>query len=68
MKPTMKTDLLTLLRKKWTTPLIALNEAHCLSLSQRCGEFRSRGINVASKWVKTPSGKRVKAYKIVTGK
>ncbi|MDE2100294.1 MAG: hypothetical protein KGL39_23790 [Patescibacteria group bacterium] len=61
----MKQELISLLRRKWVTPLIALNEAHCLSLSQRCGEFRAEGLNVLDKWVKLPSGKRVKAYRIV---
>lgn len=60
----MKQNLLSLLRKQWVTPLIALNKANCLSLSQRCGEFRRQGINVESKWVDLPSGKRCKAYRI----
>jgi Helix-turn-helix domain len=61
----MKEQLIKLLQRKWVTPLVALNEAQCLSLSQRCGDFRRSGLNVVDRWVKTPSGKRVKAYRIV---
>lgn len=63
--PTMKTRLLALLRKGWTTPLTALNGAGCLSLSQRCGDFRRAGLNVVDKWVDLADGKRVKAYRLV---
>lgn len=66
MTATMKPALIKLLTRKWVTPLIALNEVNCLSLSQRCGELRRTGVNVASRWVETATGKRVKAYKIVT--
>jgi len=62
---TMQQTLIKLLSRKWLTPLSALNEANCLSLSQRCGQFRRAGINVIDKWVKTESGKRVKSYRIV---
>lgn len=61
----MRNQLLRLLQRKWVTPLVALSEAQCLSLSQRCGEFRREGVNVIDRWVKTPTGKRVKAYRIV---
>lgn len=61
----MKTDLFNLLRRQWVTPLVALEKAACLSLSQRCGDFRREGAIVLDKWVKTPTGKRVKAYRIV---
>lgn len=62
---TMQQTLIKLLSRKWLTPLSALKEAQCLSLSQRCGELRRAGINVVDKWVKTDSGKRVKSYRIV---
>lgn len=62
---TMKTDLLKLLKNQWATPLIALKKANCLSLSQRCGEFRRDGINVIDRWVTLDSGKRVKSYRVV---
>lgn len=61
---TMKSDLEALLRRRWVTPVIALQEANCFSLSQRCGEFRRAGLSVHSLWVDLPSGKKVKAYHI----
>lgn len=61
----MKAKLLKLLRQMWVTPLIALDRADCMSLSQRCGEFRRAGIKVLDKWVDLANGKRVKAYRVV---
>jgi len=55
-----------LLRRRWLTPLSALQLAGCLSLSQRCGELRRSGVNVISKWVRV-GAKRVKAYTIARG-
>ena len=60
----MKANLIRLLQRKWVTPITALNEVGCFSLSQRCGELRRGGVNVQDKWVSLPSGKRVKAYRI----
>jgi hypothetical protein len=65
---TMKTQLITLLQKRWTTPLLALQMVGCLSLSQRCGELRRDGVLVLDKWTELPNGKRVKAYRIYQGK
>lgn len=61
----IKTKLITLMKRKWVTPITALSEANCLSLSQRCSELRRDGVNVIDKWVTLPSGKKVKAYRIV---
>lgn len=60
----MKAQLIKLLQRQWVTPLIALQEVGCLSLSQRCGELRRDGVLVADKWVSS-NGKRFKAYRIV---
>lgn len=63
--PTMKTRLLALLRREWVTPVVALNKVGCFSLSQRCGEFRNKlGLPIVDKWVTTPGGSRVKAYRL----
>jgi hypothetical protein len=74
---TMAARLLKLLHKEWVTPLDALRKIGCLSLSQRCGEFRhmhrwnilgpdgKRMPAILDKWVKLPGGKRVKAYKAI---
>lgn len=60
----MRERLLDLLKREWTTPLDALGKAGCLSLSQRCGEFRREGIQVQDRWVDLPNGKRIKAYRV----
>lgn len=61
---TMEAALLRLLKRRFVTPLDALAEVGCLSLSQRCGEFARGGINIVKKWVDLPNGKRVRAYKV----
>jgi hypothetical protein len=62
---TMRNDLHNVLKRRWLTPLDALRMCGCLSLSQRCGEFRRAGLAVQDKWVHLPNGKRVKSYRIV---
>lgn len=62
---TMKADLIKLLRARWVTPVVALNDAKCFSLSQRCGDLRRDGVKVLDRWVDLPDGKRVKEYRIV---
>jgi hypothetical protein len=61
---TMHDRLLQILRKRYITPLDALREAGCLSLSQRCSEFRRAGLRIEDKWVELRGGKRVKAYRL----
>lgn len=61
---TMKETLFRLLRRQWITPLEALEQAQCMSLSQRCSEFARDGHRVMKRWVTLPSGKRVKMYRI----
>ena len=60
---TMKESLLKLLKRRWLSPVDALRLAGCMSLSQRCGEFRRDGIHVVDRWVKS-KGKRYKTYRI----
>ena len=64
MKTTKKAALLALLRKRWLTPLDAVDMVGIFSLSQRVGEFRNAGIAVADKWVETHGGSLVKAYRV----
>ena len=54
--------LRSLLWGRWITPLDALREIGCLSLSQRVGELRREGLSILDVWVKTR--KRVKAYRL----
>ncbi len=63
----LERDILALLTSGWTTPLLALQKANCLSLSQRCGSLSRLGINIEKKWVKLPSGKNVRAYRVTKG-
>jgi hypothetical protein len=65
MKQTSKATLLALLRRRWVTPLDSAQNGGGFALSQRVGEFRSVGVCIIDKWVKTESGARVKAYRIV---
>ena len=60
----MKDRLVVLLRRQWTSPIDALNEAGCFSLSQRCGELRRAGVSVMDRWLDLPNGKRIKQYRI----
>lgn len=60
--------LVSVLKRRWLTPLEAVHAVGLYSLSQRCGELRRAGVNVISRWVKTPSGSRVKAYRVLGGK
>lgn len=62
---TMQAELFQTLKRQWLTPLEALRMCNCLSLSQRCGEFRRQGHAVMDRWVKLANGKRVKQYRIV---
>lgn len=60
---TMEARLLKLLKRKWISPVDALNEAGCFSLAQRVSEWRAAGIDIRDKWVELNGGKRVKAYR-----
>jgi hypothetical protein len=62
---TMTAELVSLLKTQWITPLDALQQAKCLSLSQRCGEMARAGYRVEKKWRDLGNGKRVMAYRIV---
>lgn len=61
---TMTADVLRLLERGWTSPLKALQEANCLSLSQRAGGFIRAGIPIEKRWCKLPSGKQVREYRV----
>lgn len=60
----MESRLLALLKTRFVTPLDALQEVGCLSLSQRAGEFSRQGHNVIKQPVSLPNGKRVMSYRI----
>lgn len=61
---TMQDQVMRLLKHRWITPLDALRLAGCLSLAQRVSQWRAAGIKITDKWVTTPTGKRIKAYRV----
>ena len=73
---TKRERTIALLKRGWLTSLESANRGGCLSLSQRCGDFRremcwidfgtfGHRFKIAEKWVDLPSGSRVKAWRIV---
>tara|TARA_R110000868_G_scaffold360511_1_gene622560 strand:+ start:76 stop:351 length:276 start_codon:yes stop_codon:yes gene_type:complete len=61
---TMQAAVLRLLSSGWTSPLRALQEAQCLSLSQRVGEFLRDGLPIEKRWLKLENGKQVREYRL----
>jgi hypothetical protein len=53
----------SLLSERWLTALESAQQGGCMALSQRVGEMRREGLTVLDKWVETPAGARVKAYR-----
>ena len=45
------------------TPLSALEQFGCLSLSQRCGQLRRAGHPIVAETVRLANGKRVAQYR-----
>lgn len=65
MSETKKAALLALLRRRWVTPLVALQSVGVLSLSQRISEWRRYdGLEFDQRTVVTDSGARVAAYRL----
>lgn len=62
---TKSARLFKALSRRYLTPLEAAHQCGILSLSQRVSEWRAAGHQIADKWVTTPGGSRVKAYKII---
>lgn len=62
MTHTAKT--LALLKRGWITALECAQRGGCLALSQRVGEFRRAGMRIDARWVRTPGGSRVLAYRL----
>ena len=64
-KPLMRDRLLSLLRAQYVTPIDALNQAGCMSLSQRAGEYSREGMVILKQKVNLPNGKWCMSYKLV---
>lgn len=60
--------LIKLLRRRWVSPVLALRECGLMSLSQRVGQLRRRGVHIADAWVKdSKTGRNAyKQYRIVS--
>jgi hypothetical protein len=54
---------LDLLHQGWHTALSSAKAGGCISLSQRVGGYRREGWDIRDKWLSTPSGSRIKAYR-----
>lgn len=65
MSDTKKDTLFCLLRRQYVTPIDALNYCGIFSLAQRVSEWRRDGHLIGDKWIVTPSGARVKAYRLL---
>lgn len=61
MKQVEKTE--ALLKRGWITALECAAKGGCLSLSQRVSNWRAQGHTIIDKWVVTPAGARIKAYR-----
>lgn len=59
-----ETVLMRLMKKRWVTPLVALEAAGCLRLGARVFDMKENGTRFEEKWVETKSGKRVKAFRL----
>ena len=53
-----------LMTSMWVTPADALQFAKCARLAARVLELKQSGVQIADRWEKLPSGKRVKAYRV----
>lgn len=49
---------------KSITPLEALSEFNCMRLQARIHEIEERGYKIIRDWFITPSGKKVRQYKL----
>jgi hypothetical protein len=65
MTRTKTQALFDLLSNQWVTPLDALRVCRVMTLAQRVSEWRAEGHVIADKWVKSASGSRYKAYRLV---
>lgn len=57
-------QLISLMKRKWVTPLDALKHCGSMRLAARVHDLRMQGINVVDRWVERDDT-RFKAYKII---
>lgn len=59
-------QLISLLKKRWVTPLMALERTSCMRLAARISDIKAAGYSVEDKWITGKTTKRrFKAYRIV---
>lgn len=58
--------LVELMGSMWVTPADALQATQCMRLAARVQEIRANGVQVVDRWETTPTGKRVKAYRVAS--
>jgi hypothetical protein len=51
---------------KEITALEALIRFKCMRLASRINDLKNRNIDIADRWVKSDTGKRIKAYRVKT--
>jgi len=56
--------LLSLTRRRWVSPLVALQSIGCLRLGARIYDLRRQGHQFDERWRKLPNGKMVKEFKL----
>lgn len=65
MKTRTETSI-RLMRRMWLTAFESAKRGGVLALSQRVSELRDE-LKIIDKWVESPGGAKVKAYRIVRG-
>lgn len=65
MKPTLTSRIKTTLKRRWLTVEQAVHLGLSHDLRKRVSEFKQDGIAVADKWIKLPSGTRIKSWRIL---
>ena len=57
-------QILRAMRRRWVTPMDALDNFGSFRLAARVADLRRLGYEVESRWQKTSGGHQVKAYRI----
>lgn len=65
MKPTLTSRIESTLKRRWLTVEQAVHLGLGHDLRARVSEYKRLGCNVVDKWIKLPSGARIKAWRIV---
>lgn len=61
---TKRDKLLGHLKRRWISPIDALNLVGLMSLSQRVGELERSGTPIEKRWAESPTGARFREYRV----